>query len=248
MSLSLTLHSIASIIRFMDGLLLIDKPAGPTSHDMVDVVRRATGMRAVGHAGTLDPFATGLLILGLGKATKWLTQLVGLDKTYEATLRLGATSDTFDRDGVISPTANPTDIPTLEQIESTLNTYRGTFEQRAPLYSAKKLQGKKLYELARAGTATESMRPTKQITIHRLEIVSYTYPELTLLVDCSYGTYIRSLADDIGRDLGVGAYLTELRRTAIGAYSVQTALSRAQITREEIDAHLIRNLDNLAQN
>ena len=231
----------------MDGLLLIDKPSGPTSHDIVDAVRRITKLRAVGHAGTLDPFATGLLILGVGKATKWLTALVGLDKTYEATLTLGATSDSFDRDGVITPYPNLSTTPPSEAaVEQVLQKYRGSFEQLAPLYSAKKLNGKKLYELARAGTATEAMRPTKLITIHALEVLSYAHPILQLRVTSSSGTYIRSLADDIGRDLHTGAYLTELRRTAIGSYQVTNAHSITSLTQETVEAKLIRKLDNLA--
>ncbi len=182
----------------------------------------------VGHAGTLDPFATGLLIVGVGAATKKLTALVGVDKTYEATARLGATSETYDPEGPITETdtgANARFAPTGEEIEAVLAKFRGTFEQKAPLHSAKKINGKKLYELARKGTATEEMRPTKIVTITELEVLDYAWPELKLRVSCSSGTYIRSLADDIGRELGCGAYLTGLRRTRIGAYSLADAVT-----------------------
>ncbi len=211
----------------MDELLLIDKPAGMTSHDVVDVVRRMKNTRAVGHAGTLDPFATGLLILGVGKATKQLTALVGLDKMYEATLRLGATSTTFDTEGEIRSEVRgqrPEGVK-REEIERVLDLFRGGYDQKAPLFSAKKRGGKKLYELARAGKATEDMRPIKHVTIHELTVMAYTFPELKIRVTCSSGTYIRSLADDIGHALGIGAYLSALRRTAVGDWRVEDAKS-----------------------
>lgn len=204
-------------------LLLIDKPAGWTSHDVVAKVRGILKIRAVGHAGTLDPFATGLLILGVGKGTKQLTDLVGLDKTYETTLTLGATSTTFDPEGEITPTTPLSKPVPLEAIEEALDRFRGGYEQKAPLHSAKKLAGKKLYELARAGTATEEMRPVKQVKIDELAIMRYAWPELELRVRCGSGTYIRSLGDDIGHVLGVGAYVTQLRRTAIGQFELKDA-------------------------
>ncbi len=208
----------------MDTIILVDKPAGMTSHDVVDSARRIFHTRKVGHAGTLDPFATGLLILGVGTGTKQLTALVGLDKSYDATLRLGTTSATFDIEGPCTVT-DPTTytIPTLEEIEPILKQFRGTFIQKAPLYSAKKIKGAKLYDLARAGTATEDMRPVKEITISKLVLRRYAWPELELAVSCSSGTYIRSLADDIGHALGCGAYLTALRRTKIGDFSIEQA-------------------------
>jgi tRNA pseudouridine55 synthase len=204
-------------------LLLIDKPPGFTSHDVVNRVRRIFNTRHVGHAGTLDPFATGLLILGIDAGTKQLTALVGLDKTYEATLTLGATSTTFDPEGVITPTPALDHTPTREEVEEALSSFRGGYLQRAPIYSAKKLHGKKLYELARKGLATEEMRPEKQVIISRLAITDYAWPTLSLIIDSSSGTYIRSLADDIGRALGTGGYLTALRRTRIGTYRIEEA-------------------------
>lgn len=208
----------------MDQLLLIDKPVGITSHDAVDAVRRAYHTRRVGHAGTLDPFASGLLIIGIGSATKQLTALVGLDKEYVATLCLGITSTTFDPEGELKITdPHSYEQPTPEDIERVLQRFRGSFTQIAPLYSAKKIHGKKLYELARKGLATEDMRPSKQVTISELSCTGYTWPTLSLRVSCSSGTYIRSLADDIGRELGCGAYLTQLRRTRIGTFSIDKA-------------------------
>jgi len=211
----------------MDGkILLVDKPAGITSHDVVDQVRRLYKTRRVGHAGTLDPFATGLLIIGIEKATKELPKYVGLDKTYEATAKLGWTSPGYDTERQAVETDQSTyKIPTREDIEQTLNKFRGGYDQRAPLHSAKKTGGKKLYDLARAGTATDEMRPMKHVTISELEILGYAWPELRFRVNCSSGTYIRSLADDIGRELGCGAYLTQLRRTKIGDFRVEDSES-----------------------
>lgn len=212
-------------MRHMEAkLLLIDKPAGMTSHDVVDRVRRAFKTRRVGHAGTLDPFATGLLIVGVNGATKELTALVGLDKTYDATARLGATSSTYDPEGELTEKTDATQ-PTREEIEHALDAFRGGYEQLAPLHSAKKVGGKKLYELARKGTATEEMRPKKQVTINELVVTRYEWPELDFRVSSSSGTYIRSLADDIGRKLGCGAYLTALRRTRIGTFKIEDAVT-----------------------
>ncbi len=224
----------------MDGLLLVDKPAGCTSHDIVDRVRRALKIRAVGHAGTLDPFATGLLILGIGKGTKALTPLVGLEKDYAVTIELGKRTDTFDSEGEVTETMDKEKAPpTLEQIQKALKPFTGTFLQKAPLYSAKKLHGTPLYKLARAGTATEDLRPTKEVTISLLEIRSYVWPKLELSVHCTSGTYIRSLADDLGQALGVGGYAIALRRTMIGTYDVKNAIPGEQMTAETIQEKML---------
>jgi len=222
----------------MDRILLIDKPAGMTSHDVVDRVRKVFSTRRVGHAGTLDPFATGLLIVGVGDATKRLSGYVGLDKTYEATARLGATSTTYDPEGTITVVPRTSylvpvikdevpsteyEVPARSDVERVLDRFRGGHDQKAPLHSAKKISGKKLYELARRGKATEEMRPTKHVEITELTVTDYTWPFLSFRVRCSSGTYIRSLADDIGRELGCGAYLTALRRTAIGPHRIEHA-------------------------
>jgi tRNA pseudouridine55 synthase len=209
----------------MEGkILLIDKPAGITSHDAVDRVRKVFKTRRVGHAGTLDPFATGLLIIGIEKATKELPKYVGLDKTYEATAKLGWTSPGYDTERqAVETDPSSYKTPTRDDIEKVLDQFRGGYDQRAPLHSAKKTGGKKLYDLARAGTATDDMRPMKHVTISDLEVVDFTWPLLRFRVTCSSGTYIRSLADDIGRALGCGAYLTELRRTRIGEFKVEDA-------------------------
>lgn len=223
----------------MDGFVLIDKPAGITSHDVVDGLRRLAGMRRIGHAGTLDPFATGLLILGLGKATKKLGELQGLDKEYEATLELGSVSDTFDREGIIKAEVLRGDIPAPEDIERALDQFRGGYEQLAPLHSAKKIKGQKLYDLARAGKATEDMRPHKQVTIKKIELLEYAWPKLRILVECGSGTYIRSLAHDIGQALGTGAYCLELRRTRIGSYTIDNATALAELTKTGLEQQLL---------
>ncbi|OGL74496.1 tRNA pseudouridine(55) synthase TruB [Candidatus Uhrbacteria bacterium RIFCSPHIGHO2_12_FULL_60_25] len=222
----------------MDGLLLIDKPPGITSHDAVDAVRRIAKTRRVGHAGTLDPFATGLLVIGINKGTKTLTGLVGLDKTYEATARLGATSTTDDPEGAITVRADCV-RPDQDEVEAALKSFRSSYLQTAPAYSAKKVGGKKLYELARAGRAHEVELPKKTVTISELVILNYTWPNLHFRVSCSSGTYIRALARDIGEMLGVGAYLTELRRTNIGPYDLENAIRLSDLNTDTIGSHLI---------
>jgi len=207
--------------KILDKVFLVDKPADVTSHDVVNVVRRMFGTRKVGHAGTLDPFATGLLILGIGRATKKLTGFLQLNKTYVAKARLGAVSTTYDLEGEI--TENNVSLPSKEVIKEVLMGFLGDYSQKAPAFSAKKVKGKKLYELARAGENVEKLRPTKMVHIFNIEFLSYDKPFLEFKVTCSSGTYIRSLANDLGEKLGCGAYLVELRRIEIGDFSVNEA-------------------------
>ncbi len=209
------------------GFLLIDKPVGPTSHDIVARVRRAMPKGTkVGHAGTLDPLASGLLIIGIGKATKELSKLVGLDKTYVCTVRLGATSVTDDGEGPITENTN-TDPPVRDVVELTVKKFIGEQEQIPPAFSAKKVEGQRLYKIARRG---ESVAPKPQhVTIHALEIISYHYPELEIRISCASGTYIRALARDIGRDLKTGGYVSALRRTKIGPFNIQEATAATTI-------------------
>lgn len=228
----------------MTGFLLIDKPADWTSHDAVAYLRRtirqALGIKKIkiGHAGTLDPFATGLLIIGVGKeATKQLSHYQRLPKVYEATITLGATSDTQDGTGIISETVPQPSAATKEQIEQTLLSFLGKQEQLPPMYSAKKIQGKKLYQLARSGQEIE--RKPHHITIYRLERIAYQWPELSFRAEVSSGTYIRTLAHDIGTTLGVGAYCKTLRRTSTGPYRVQDAIAPTDITQENWQERLI---------
>ncbi len=207
------------------GFLLVDKPSGPTSHDIVDIARRALGTRKIGHAGTLDPFASGLLILAVGAATTSVSQFVGLEKSYEATLHFGARSDTMDRTGRIEP-RSCAPVP-REALEAALAKFRGEIDQTPPMYSAKKIGGKKLYELAREGKTVE--RKPVRVTIHELELVFYEWPVAMIRCRVSSGTYIRALADDIGEALGCGAYLEELRRTKIGDFRVEDAVPPSAI-------------------
>jgi tRNA pseudouridine55 synthase len=213
---------------------LIDKPVGPTSHDIVDQVRRLTDERRVGHAGTLDPFASGLLIVAVGRdATKEISSFVGLDKEYEATFVLGGESDTDDRTGKITPVPLRLDL-NEEKIKEAMKRFVGNIEQIPPAYSAIKIGGKKMYEAAREGQPLEAK--ARAVTIYEYEIMDvgtrhgasqltdeFEPFELRVRIRCSSGTYIRALARDLGRALGTGGYVSELRRTAIGTHRIETA-------------------------
>lgn len=206
----------------MSGVLNIDKPHGLTSHDVVARVRRITGQKKTGHAGTLDPMATGVLPVVLGSATRLVEYLSDADKAYRATVVLGATTDTYDREGEITPVAGA-QMPSREALEAALEQFRGEIDQLPPMHSAIKMGGKKLYELARAGAEVE--RQPRHVTIHRLDLESYEPPDVRLFVECSKGTYIRSLAHDLGQALGTGAYLGALVRTRHGPFTLDSAVS-----------------------
>ena len=207
-------------------IILIDKPAGLSSFGVVARVRRRLSMEVgkkvkVGHTGTLDPFATGLLILLANKATKLSNQFLKLDKWYEATIFLGKTSTTGDPEGEIIE-QNTEKVPTLEEVKTVVNQFVGQITQTVPTFSAVKINGQRAYQLARRGE--EVVMPTRQIEIYSLEILSYNYPELIIRTHVSSGTYIRTLGEDIGKALGVGAYLTSLRRTQVGDYQIKNAV------------------------
>lgn len=207
-------------------IILIDKPAGLSSFGVVARVRRRLSMEAgkkvkVGHTGTLDPFATGLLILLANKATKLSNQFLKLDKWYEATICLGKTSTTGDPEGEITE-QNTEKVPTLEEVKAVVNQFVGQITQTVPAYSAVKINGQRAYQLARRGEAVSM--PTRQIEIYAIEILSYNYPGLIIRTHVSSGTYIRTLGEDIGKALGVGAYLTALRRTQVGDYQIKNAV------------------------
>ena len=204
------------------GIYNIYKPPGPTSHDMVDLVRRLAGERRVGHAGTLDPFAEGVLIVAVGREyTKQLGNFLKQDKIYEATLYLGANTDTGDLTGKILPVKVAT-RPTRKEITQVLKKFTGEINQTPPLYSAIKLNGKKAYELARHGQ-TPQLAP-RLITIYSLKLISYRWPNLKIETKVSSGTYIRSLAFDIGAELKTGAYLEKLIRIAVGKFTIAESL------------------------
>ena len=209
----------------MEELILIDKPAGISSFGVVARVRRKLRDREgkkvkVGHTGTLDPFATGLLILLAGKATKRSDEFLKKDKEYEATIHLGKTSTTGDIEGEIINVSDK--IPTLEEVEDACKKLTGEINQTVPVYSAVKNNGERAYKLARKGKTVKM--PTRKVTIYSLEIISYSYPELKIKTKVSSGTYIRTLGEDLGKNLGTGAYLTALRRTKIANYKVKEAL------------------------
>jgi tRNA pseudouridine55 synthase len=206
-----------------EGILLVDKPKGKTSFSLVSALRKKTGIQKIGHAGTLDPFATGLMIMLIGKQfTRLSDQYLTQDKEYQCTVRLGITTDTYDCEGIITETS-PIE-PSLSDIEHALIQFNGTMSQIPPMFSAKKIKGQKLYELARRGISIE--RQPVSVTL-KTTLISYNYPNLELHIACSKGTYIRSLAYDLGRLLGCGAHLNELRRLKSGAFSIQQAISGA---------------------
>ena len=202
-----------------EGLLLVDKPSGMTSHDAVDVVRRSLGTRKVGHAGTLDPMATGLLVLGVGRATRLLRYLGELPKTYAATGRLGEETDTLDADGEIVRTA-PVDV-SLAELKRASASLVGESMQAPPAYSAVKVGGRKLYEAARGGEVLEA--PARPIRVDAFDVTAFEGRDLEARITCSGGTYVRVLIADVGRSLGCGAHLVGLRRTAIGSLRVEEA-------------------------
>jgi len=203
---------------------LVDKPAGITSFGVVARVRRriseVLGKKAkVGHTGTLDPFATGLMIIVTGKECRNAMQYSKLDKEYEAVIRLGEKSTTGDPEGEIEPVSDK--VPTQEEVEAALVRFTGEIKQRPPIFSAIKINGRRAYDLARKGEAVEM--PERTVTIHTLELIDYAYPELKIRTHVSSGTYIRTLAEDIGNVLETGAYCSALRRTKVGQWSVDGA-------------------------
>ena len=206
----------------LDGILLIDKPAGWTSHDVVARARRITSQRRIGHTGTLDPMATGLLVLCLGNATRLVEYMAAHDKRYEGEVVLGATTDTDDADGVVVATA-PVPALTAEAITALEDAFTGEIEQVPPAYSAVKVAGRRAYAIARSGEAPAVRR--RLVMVHSLELRPIDPKRLAISVSCGPGTYIRSIARDIGARLGCGAHLAALRRTVVGGFSVGAAMT-----------------------
>ena len=219
----------------LEGLLLVDKPVGPTSHDVIRKLRRVTGIRRIGHAGTLDPLASGLLLVCIGRATRLLEYLLEQPKRYEAAVHLGQSTDTFDAQGVVVA-EKPVDV-TENDIEKALEQFRGPIVQYAPAYSAVKRDGVPLYKLARQGVEVE--RPLREVTIYELAICSWQKPVAHLDVSCSSGTYIRSLADDLGNALGCGGHIEALRRISVGSFSVEQAAPLDELDSDNWQAHLL---------
>ena len=209
------------------GILLVDKPAGPTSHDIVAEARRVTSDRKVGHAGTLDPFATGLLVLGLGRATRLLAYLVGLDKEYEATARFGAGTDSHDLDGKPVATDERWTALVDDDLRRVAGDLTGQLRQTPPVYSAVKVGGVPAHRRSRRGEVVRL--PSRTVSVYEIEVVQVELPHMCFRVRCSTGTYIRSLAAEFGRRLGSACHLTALRRTRVGSFRVESAASLGSV-------------------
>jgi tRNA pseudouridine55 synthase len=205
----------------ISGVLVVDKPVGLTSHDVVQVVRKGTNIRRAGHTGTLDPRASGVLVILIGPAVRLSEYVSASDKRYQAVVRLGASTDTYDADGRILSTS-PVDKLTEAQFETALQTFVGEIEQIPPPYSAIKIKGRKAYEMAREGEEID-LAP-RRIKVYSLELLEWAPPEAVIDVYCSSGTYVRSLAHDLGEKLGVGAHLIGLRRTKSGRFTLRDAV------------------------
>ncbi len=210
----------------LDGAILIDKPAGPTSHDVVDAIRRKFGIKKVGHCGTLDPNATGLLLIVLGRGTKLSEKLMGDDKVYEGTVKFGEATDSYDADGEITET-RPVPPLKLDQLNAAAATFVGDLMQTPPMVSAIKKDGVPLYKLARKGI--EVVREPRLIHIYNFRFTDYREPLGWFKIACTKGTYVRSIAHELGRKIGCGAHLATLRRTASGKFDVAASMPLADV-------------------
>ncbi|MBU0727976.1 tRNA pseudouridine(55) synthase TruB [Patescibacteria group bacterium] len=214
----------------MDGLIIINKPSGWTSFDVVAKIRNKLGVKKVGHTGTLDPLATGVLVLCLGKATKLAQQITDTSKEYIAEITFGATSTTDDAEGAISQITN--NKLQITKIEDALKDFEGEIMQTPPPFSAKKIGGKRAYKLAREGK--EVKLEARPVTISEIEILDYKWPKLSLRIACGKGTYIRSIARDLGDKLGVGGYLSALQRTRVGEYKIEQSVTVEKASEENV--------------
>jgi len=215
----------------MEGIIIVNKSGGMTSHDVVAKVRKRFKMRRVGHAGTLDPLATGVLVLLLGKATKLFEKFVSFDKAYRATLILGTSTTSADTEGEIIQQLPYQDI-TREQVEDAFKEFTGDIEQVPPMVSAVKVGGRKLYQLARKGIEIE--RKPRQIRIDSLEIKSFQPPEVKFSLECSKGTYVRQIAEDVGKYLGCGACISQIQRTKVGQFNISEAVNIEDLNESHI--------------
>lgn len=226
----------------LEGLLSLDKPVGQTSHDIVSFVRSRLGVRRVGHSGTLDPFASGLLLLCLGRSTRLVEYLHGFPKRYEACARLGVSTSTDDPEGDVVFESDAWKALTVDEIASTLGEFLGVVDQRPPRYSAKKVRGTPAYARSRRGE--EISLPSVPVTIHSIEITGIDLPHVRFDIQCGTGTYVRAIARDLGEALGVGAHLTELRRVEIGPFRVEAAFRPEDLpTPDQIAGVLIPPLE-----
>jgi tRNA pseudouridine55 synthase len=221
-----------NIKNVVSGVLVVDKPIGLTSHDVVQVIRRGTGIRRAGHTGTLDPRASGVLVILIGPAVRLSEYVSASDKRYQATIRLGSSTDTYDSEGTITSSASVDDI-TEDYFNEVLQHFVGEIEQVPPPYSAVKVQGRKAYDMAREGEEFELI--PRIINVYSLEILEWALPEVVIDVYCSSGTYVRSLANDLGKELGTGAHLVGLRRTKSGRFTLRDAVPLRRL-QEAFDA------------
>lgn len=210
------------IKNVVSGVLVVDKPVGMTSHDVVQVIRRGTGIRRAGHTGTLDPRASGVLVVLIGPAVRLSEYVSASDKRYQATIQLGSSTDTYDSEGTITGNTTSVDGITEEQFLEILESFEGDIQQVPPPYSAVKVKGKKAYEMARKGEEVEL--EARDIKVYTLDLLEWAPPEVVIDVYCSSGTYVRSLANDLGKELGVGAHLIGLRRTRSGRFTLRDAV------------------------
>ncbi|MGI2335159.1 MAG: tRNA pseudouridine(55) synthase TruB [Dehalogenimonas sp.] len=225
----------------LNGWLNVDKPAGMTSYGVIARIKKITGRCRIGHAGTLDPLATGVLPIALGQATRTVEYLHQLSKNYQADIELGSATDTYDAEGRVTFTADPSAV-TYNDVVAALKPFTGIIQQTPPLFSALKLNGRPLYELARRGETVE-IKP-RTVTIYRLELIEFVTPVVRIEVECSGGTYIRSLAHDLGQTLGVGAHLKQLRRTGYGCFDITHSVTLDGLGTNEAVAASILPLDH----
>ena len=218
-----------------DGILIIDKETDMTSHDAVRIVKKTLGAKKVGHLGTLDPSATGVLALVINKATKYADKFGGGEKIYKTTVKLGEVTDTYDQEGTVTETKSIEGLK-VEDVEDALMSFLGKIDQVPPMYSAVKKNGTPLYKLARKGIEIE--REAKEVEIFRIDEVSINLPFVEFNVSCSRGTYIRTLAFDLGEKLGVGGHLTSLRRTGSGMFKIEDSAS-PRLSKEELESKII---------
>ncbi len=215
----------------MDGIIVVDKPSGMTSHDVVSRVRRKLNMRRVGHAGTLDPLATGVLVMLLGRSTKLFDKFVAFDKAYAATLKLGTQTTSADITGEVIE-QKPFDHILRENVEDVLSGFVGESDQMPPMVSAVKFKGERLYRLARKGIVVE--RPARKIRIDVLRLVDFQLPQVRFYLECSKGTYVRTLAEDVGVKLGCGACITQIERTKVGHFRLEDAVKLEDLNESHI--------------
>jgi len=229
--------------QLLDGVLLLDKPEGLSSNHALQRAKRALDARKAGHTGTLDPFATGLLVCCLGRGTKLAGQLLDSDKGYVATISFGTETDSGDLTGNVVSTIENFEGTTVDALQAVLPEFRGDIEQIPPMHSALKRDGKPLYKYAREGIELE--RPARSVTIHKLDVLSFTSTEVVIDVVCSKGTYIRTLAQDIGRRLGCGAHLSALRRSRVGPFHIDQAIALETLQKMDAPQSVLIDLNDL---